>query len=150
MNNALKYCTGDIIKPMMADDFFVDTYALEKIVNCMKLNSDKKWLVSGCVHCDSIHFLYRRMIPSYNHDIHRGKNTISSPSVLVMKQVEFFDENLSMLMDCEMYKRLYVKYSQPVILEDALVCNRVHESQMQHKEAHKLESEIKYCESMYG
>ena len=32
-----------------------------------------------------------------------GRNTISSPSVLTLRNKDYFDENLVMLLDCEMY-----------------------------------------------
>lgn len=149
LNNALKYCSGDIIKPMMADDFFIDDNSLEKIVNNFK-NNNTKWLVSSCVHCYSINFMINRMIPHYHHKIHLGANTISSPSVLAMKEINFFDENLSLLIDCEMYKRLYTLYGEPKIILDPLICNRMHENQMQKTDVPNKAKEQEYCARLYG
>jgi hypothetical protein len=106
-NNAIKHSEGEYIKIMYMDDFFVDNNALEKISNA-KDNTNFAWCVNGCFHCDSINFLYNRHIPHYNHDIHLGKNTISCPTVLTLRQKEYFDESLDMLMDCEFYKRMYI------------------------------------------
>jgi glycosyltransferase involved in cell wall biosynthesis len=147
LNNAIKHANGDLIKPMCHDDFFIDDFALEKIKN--SFNNSTQWLVTGSFHCNSIHFLYQQMSPYYNHKIHHGYNTISSPSVLATKRKELFDENLKMLIDCEMYKRLYTKYGNPTIISDPLICNRMHENQAQ-KEAFNSEEEKLYCINLYG
>jgi len=149
LNNAIKNCSGDIIKPMCADDFFIDDNALEKIVSSFE-GKHNKWLVTGCVHCQSIHFMYQQMIPYYQHKIHHGANTISSPSVLAMKTKDLFDENLSLLIDCEIYKRLYTNYGDPIIISDPMICNRMHDNQMQKIDADLIEKEKKYCINLYG
>lgn len=149
LNHAILHCDGEIIKPMMADDFFIDPQAIEKIVNAMETNPGE-WLVTGCLHAQNIHFLYGRMVPYYHDKIHHGGNTISSPSVLAMRSKEYFDEKLSLLIDCEMYKRLYVKHGLPLILEEPLICNRMHENQMQNLDAHLMEPERAYCIQKYG
>ena len=58
--------------------------------------------------------------PKYNKKIHLGKNTIGSPSVLSIKNENplFFDENMTWLLDCDYYKRLYDKYGEPLILNE--------------------------------
>jgi glycosyltransferase involved in cell wall biosynthesis len=150
INNAIKHCTGDLIKTMCADDFFIDDSALTKIVKEFYVNEDKQWLLSGCGHAKSIHMLYDRLIPYYQDKIHHGANTISSPSVLTMRNKEYFDENLALLIDCEMYKRLYIKHGTPIIIQDPLIANRVHDNQMQNKDSGLLESEKQYCINLYG
>lgn len=149
INNAIKNCTGDIIKYMCGDDFFVADNALTAIVQKFN-NTSSKWLVMGTVHCHSVHIMHTRMIPYYHDKIHLGGNTISSPSVLATTVKEYLDENLSMLVDCELYKRLYVKYGSPLIIEEPLVCNRIHENQQQHSLQHVIEQEKQYCISLYG
>lgn len=149
MNNAIKHCSGDIIKTMCADDFFVADNALERIVNSFA-SCENKWMVVGTVHCHSIHVLHTRMIPYYHDKIHLGANTISSPSVLAMRVKEYLDENLSLLIDCEHFKRLYVKYGEPFIIQDVLMCNRIHDKQMQHGDSSRMEKEKAYCASLYG
>jgi len=151
LNNAIKNCSGDLIKTMCADDFFIEETALEKIVDAFKAHNNM-WLISGCVHAKSIHFPYQRMIPYYHDNIHHGANTISSPSVLAIRKKEYFDENLSLLIDCEMYKNLYIKYNNPIIISDPLICNRVHDLQMQNQDSKSglLEPEKQYCIKKYG
>jgi len=148
VNNAIKHCTGEFFKIMFQDDFFVDEKALEKIMEAFQQKA--KWIITGCVHCESVHQLYRPHIPKYNNNILFGVNTISSPSVLSFVEKEYFDENLVMLMDCELYYRLYTKYGEPTILSDYMVCNRQHANQLQNLNTDKLASEINYCKNKYN
>lgn len=143
-NNAIKNCTGEYIKIMYMDDFFIDNNALEKIIKASE-ESPNKWIVNGTLHCESIHFPHSRLIPQYNDNIHLGQNSISCPTVLTLKQKEYFDEELNMLMDCEFYKRMYIKYGDPLIITDPLTCNRNHEDQTQKKVGHIPATELNYC-----
>lgn len=146
-NNAITHCSSDYIKIIFQDDFFVDESALQKIVTAFETGA--KWIISGSLHCSNIHALYRPFIPYYNSNILVGNNTISSPSVLSMQGKELFDENLIMLMDCEMYYRLHDKYGEPYIIRDLLVCNRQHSNQLQNLNQDKLSEEIDYCKNKY-
>jgi len=66
VNTALKYCSGEYIKILHCDDFFVDNRALEKIVNTLD-STKKKWLVNGFNHTyDGISFLNEK-IPQYQN-----------------------------------------------------------------------------------
>lgn len=149
INNATKHCTGDIIKYMCGDDFFIDDGALDKIKNAFSVHSGE-WLIMGTLHCNSIHQMHTRMIPFYHDKIHLGANTISSPSVLATRNKQYLDDNLSMLVDCELYKRLYVNYGSPMVIQDPLVCNRIHEHQQQKSLQEVVEKEKSYCVSLYG
>jgi hypothetical protein len=66
-----------------------------------------------------------------------------------VQEKELFDENLIMLMDCEMYYRLHNKYGEPYIIRDLLVCNRQHKNQLQNLNQDKLSEEIDYCKNKY-
>lgn len=147
-NNAIKYCDGQYIKPMMMDEFFISDMALDKIANAMD-SSKSEWLVSGVTHCESINFLHTPMIPKYNDSIHLGMNTISSPSVLTMRNKHYFDEKLTMLMDCEMYKRLHTLYGEFCLISEYLVCSRRHKNQASNFSQHLLSEEKEYCRRLY-
>lgn len=153
-NVAIDLCQGEIVKVMFQDDFFYDDEALEKIYNSLT-ESDKDWLVCGCNHTrtDGRDF-YWTLMPTWNADILRGVNSISSPSVLAFKNnkvKERFDENVVMMMDCEMYYRLDKIHGQPVYLHDDLVTNRVHDGQIsmqKYKSADFsdfMKKEVDYC-----
>jgi len=147
-NNAIKNCSSDIIKVIFQDDFFIDVDACKKTIDVFS-NPNVGWVISSCAHCNDIHSLFRPFIPHYNNDIHIGNNTISSPSVLAFRGQTLFDENLIMLMDCDIYKNLYIKYGDPYIITDYLICNRLHENQLQNTSKDVLDSEIIYCKEKY-
>lgn len=131
-NNSIINADGDIIKIIFQDDYLYDERALELIVKEFE-NDECMWLVCGCnhTHDDGLNHT-NPMTPYWNDEIKRGVNTISSPSVLSFRNNNpcLFDENLTMLMDCDMYQQLYVRYGLPTILPDCLVTNRIHQHQI--------------------
>ena len=153
-NVAIDLCSGEIVKIMFQDDFFYDDEALEKIYDALT-ESDKDWLVCGCNHTqtDGRDF-YWTLMPTWNNELLKGVNSISSPSVMAFKNDKVkdrFDENVVMMMDCEMYYRMEKSHGRPIFLHDDLVTNRVHEGQISMQTynsvdyADKMEKEIQYC-----
>lgn len=131
-NNSIRNAKGEIVKIMFQDDFFYSNLALESIVKKFEEGS-VKWLVNGCNHThDDGKTFSNFMIPYWNDNIPTGTNTISSPSVLsfLNNQSVFFDEDLVMLMDCEMYYQLFKKYGLPTIISETLITNRMHPHQI--------------------
>ncbi len=131
-NNSIIHADGEIIKIMFQDDFFYDDTSLELISKEFE-QDDCKWLVNGCNHTnDDGNTFYNFMSPSWNDKIAIGVNTISSPSVLSFKNETpcLFDEELTMLMDCEMYYQLYIRYGFPKIITNCLITNRMHQHQI--------------------
>ena len=153
-NAAIDLCTGEVVKIMFQDDFFYDDEALEKIYGCLT-NVENDWLVCGCNHTRSDgRDFYWTLMPTWNNEFLKGVNSISSPSVMAFKRdkvTERFDENVSMMMDCEMYYRMEKSHGRPIFLHDDLVTNRVHEGQISMQTynsvdyADKMEKEIQYC-----
>lgn len=145
-NNAILHSKGDIIKIMFQDDFFYTEDALQKI-NTSFTNDEVKWVVNGCNHTDLENsFYYNFMIPYWNPSIYKGVNTISSPSVLSFIQGTniFFDENLEMLMDCEIYYNLYSKFGLPYVIKDTLITNRSHPTQISKLYKSDMQKEISH------
>lgn len=126
LNNAILKSTGSLIKILFQDDFLYSLTSLGQIAGSFDLERDK-WHVTACEHSKDGTDLYRPFYPSYNHQIHLGNNTISSPSVLTVKNdiPLLFDHKLVWLMDCDYYKRLYLKFGQPKILNQVCVVNRI-------------------------
>lgn len=141
-NSAIKKAKGDIIKILFMDDYFNHENALKNIVE----NFKGGWLVTGCVHNGGGEN-YNPHLPSYNDMIHTGQNTIGSPSVLSFENNEplLFDEEMSWLLDCDLYKRLYERYGEPTILNDLNVTIGVGDHQM----THLLTEEEKLSEHYY-
>lgn len=131
INNAIKLATGKLIKVLFQDDFLFDEHALQHTVDNFDLEKDH-WLVSACEHSRDGKTFTRAFYPKYNPKIHLGKNTISSPSVLTIKNDSplLFDENLIWLMDCDYYRRCYDAFGAPKILNTITVVNRIGEHQV--------------------
>lgn len=115
-NVAIRMSRGEIIKILYLDDYLFGTTALKDISNAF--TSDVHWLVTGCVHSVDGIETERPHLPEYSDDIHTGNNTIGSPSVLTIRNSGhlLFDESMSWLLDCDLYKRYYDTYGLPKIL----------------------------------
>ena len=125
INNAINNCDGELIKILFQDDFLFHTNSILDIST--HFTDDCTWLVSSCTHTRDGEGFYNNFTPKWNDNIHLGVNTVSSPSVLTIKNTisERFDESLIWLMDCDMYKTLYDKYGSPIILSSINVVNRL-------------------------
>lgn len=121
-NKAIKASKGELIKILYQDDYFAHKDSLKLIADSFKGN----WLVTACEHDNGIE-IDRPHYPYFNSD----KNTIGSPSVLTMRNGldMYFDENLTWLLDLDLYKRLYEKYGEPDILDDVNVVIGLHDGQ---------------------
>lgn len=150
INNVLKYADGEILKIHFQDDFIL-TQNLTKELDERFVNG-VEWLVTGFAHTiDDGKTHYNPKIPVWNPNLLQGVNTLSSPSILAIKNGinEYFDENLIMLMDCDMYYRLYKYHGNPEILENFHISNREHRNQLQRSSEYLLPKEINYLKEKY-
>jgi len=134
MNVAMKNCEGaDYIKLLFQDDFLYDEYAIENTVKVIEANPEAKWFTSACQHSDESGLNFTREFhPAWNDKIVEGVNTISSPSVITLKNddsLQYFDLNLFWLMDTDLYHRYHEKYGEPVIINEVTIANRLWGSQ---------------------
>lgn len=147
-NEAIRRSRGELIKILYMDDYLAHKDSLWKIVS----HFEGEWLVTGCLHDDGIE-IFNPHIPYYSQDIHTGHNTIGSPSVLTIRNNNplFFDEEMTWLLDCDYYKRLYDVYGEPTILKDKNVIMGLHPGQMTHTmgDQRKLQ-EHNYITKKYG
>ena len=150
-NSSILNADGEIIKIMFQDDFFYDDTSLELISKEFE-QEECNWLVNGCNHTnDDGKSFYNYMTPGWNDNIPIGINTISSPSVLSFRNDSpcLFDENLVMLMDCEMYYQLYIRYGLPKIIINCLVTNRMHKHQISSLYKEDFHSEVNYVKNKH-
>lgn len=126
INNALRNCSSEWIKILFQDDYLYDYDSLEDIYEFIN-KYDPNWIATACEHSvDGINY-YRPFYPSWNDKLILGNNTISSPSVITIKNKRdgiFFDESLIWLMDVEFYQRKYNIYGEPSYLNKINVVNR--------------------------
>lgn len=129
INNAMDHCSGELIKILFQDDFLMDSSSLEIISN--NFTDNDNWLVTGCCHLIN-GVLDKPFYPQWNDKIHLGNNTISSPSVLTIRNKNklYFDDTLIWMMDVDLYKRYYLAYGLPKIINNINVVNRIWENQL--------------------
>lgn len=125
-NCTLKYCSGEYIKILHIDDFFVNSKALEKIINNLD-STGKKWLVNGFNHTyNAINFFDER-VPKYTEHLLLGNNLMGGPSNVTIRNdcKLYFDTNITMGIDVEYYHRMRMNYGMPLILKDILTTSRI-------------------------
>lgn len=127
-NNGLKYCKNKLIKILHYDNYFYSKTSLQEIINIFnEKNCD--WLVSSYIHeinnnFENIHN------PIWTDNILIGNNLIGDPSCLTFKNNNItFDENLTFMVDCDMYYRLFKKYGLPYINNIINIVVKIHENQ---------------------
>lgn len=129
-NRAMAAAKGEIVKILYMDDMFAHADSLKRIVE--SFTPETHWLATGCLHEHSFDGNPKNYhSPFYNDTIEQGINTIGSPSVLAMRRasVLFFDEKLSWLLDCDLYKRLNENYGAPDLLDEPNVIIGIHDGQ---------------------
>lgn len=121
-NAGIKRARGEYIKILYLDDQLAHKDALKEIVEAVE---GHEWLINGC---DT------NVYPYYTEDIETGNNKLGSPSCLTIRNSEplLFDENMSWLLDCDYYKKMYEDFGEPVILDGVHVIMGVGEHQMTH------------------
>ena len=149
-NNAMRMAEGDIIKILYSDDFILTSNLTEELDKAF--TSDVSWAVTGFAHTiDNGQTHYNPKLPVYNDRLLEGVNTLSSPSILAVRNgiEEYFDEHLVMLMDCDMYYRLYKNHGDPLVLKDIHISNREHRNQTQRSNEHLIPEEIDYLKNKH-
>lgn len=139
-NRVIDAAQGEYIKVLYMDDYLADGNALQEIVDKI---GEAQWLVTGCWHDYGNGTQITYHAPTYNEKIYTGANTIGSPSVLTMKKEGhlLFDEELSWLLDCDLYKRLHDKFGPPKILDTPNVIIGLHSGQTSATMAESLKTQ---------
>jgi glycosyltransferase involved in cell wall biosynthesis len=151
-NNAMRHATGEIIKVLFQDDLLMARDALRQTAEAFD-HSDAAWLICGSGVTRDGQTVERPMVPRLHPQLHLGKNTVSSPSVLAMRAAQKleFDEDLIWLMDVDLYKRLLLAYGAPHILPDTLVWNRLHSGQVSESVSGETRArELKYVRGKFS
>lgn len=136
-NRAMESARGDLVKILYMDDYLAHGDSLKEIAEWFDHPEayNSHWLVTGCLHQgmergepETPHSYHE---PKYAKDIHTGNNSIGSPSVLTMRKTSllYFDERLSWLLDCDLYRQLYDEYGLPTILNTPNVIIGLHDGQ---------------------
>jgi glycosyltransferase involved in cell wall biosynthesis len=122
-NAGIKRAKGELIKILYLDDYLAHKDALKEIVEAFEAKPEAMWLITPADN--NLH-------PVYTQDIHRGNNRLGSPSALTIRNKNplLFDEEMSWMLDCDLYKRMYDTYGEPIILKNVGVNIGIHDGQM--------------------
>lgn len=121
-NRAIQTAQGELIKVLYMDDYLSDEHILQSIVDGFV---GTNWMIVGSNN---------NQHPYWTPNIETGNNKLGSPSALVMRNDNplLFDENMSWLLDCDYYKRMYQRYGLPEIIQGDLITIGQHVGQMTH------------------
>lgn len=155
VNYALKHASGDLIKLLYMDDFFVDFLALEKIAKAFELNPNQHWLISGFMCCDqNKSTYYNHRMPWYGNKYVNGDNTTGNPSNYTVRRESALemDENLLWIVDGEYFYRSFYHYGDPILIKEYLVCFRDHsDSAFKRPDLSALDAkERQYCADKFS
>lgn len=131
LNNSIRNSSGQIIKLLMQDDYLMDPNSLES-VNEIFSDPSVNWAACGC-YSGWNHRDYNTLIPKYDDSsISRGINTIGSPSVISIrnKDIQYFDEGLSWVVDLDYYKKMNSVFGEPSIITEYSVFVQRHPNQI--------------------
>jgi glycosyltransferase involved in cell wall biosynthesis len=128
LNSAIKHATGEWIKPVFQDDFFLTSSALAQIVDFLEAKPTVGWFATGSIQMFEGGALANPFIPFWSKELYLGKNTISSPSVIGFNEKYkhiLFSKELIWLMDIDFYLNLSEEAGVPEVLPQILVVNSV-------------------------
>lgn len=143
-NASIRKAKGELVKILYMDDYFAHPDALKNMVEAI---GEDTWLISSCLHARIDEVPHSPHYPEYTEDIHTGVNRLGSPSVLLFRRSNelFFDENLTWLLDCDLYRRFHDQYGLPILLNDLSIVIGLHDSQV----SNTLSQEEKLKEYQY-
>ena len=153
INTCIKECKGKWIKILFQDDYLYNQDSLENLFKFI-INNKFKWVATACDHTNDGVNLYRPFYPRWSNDLVFGNNTISSPSVISIENINdgiYFNEELIWLMDVEYYKKKYDIYGEPGYLQDINVINRTWGERLSDKIPLEVkQNELKIIKDKYG
>ena len=154
-NAGLNKARGELIKILYLDDYLAHVDSLQVIVDSFK--KEDMWLATGCIHQryepGNYEDPHSPHYPSYTNDIHLGNNRIGSPSVITIRNKGhlLFDENLSFLLDCDLYRRYHDSYGPPKLVNDLNVIIGIHDGQTSNTMPQKEKlQEFEYVKNKYA
>lgn len=140
-NASIKRAKGKVIKVMYIDDYFIGEDSLFVMLNALTQSNHlrgNKWLIVGADN---------NPIPKWTDDLEKGNNKLGSPSALMFynDNPPLFDEKMSWLLDCDLYKRMDKLWGRPTILEGNYIGIGIHPNQV----SNTMSNEEKQAEHNY-
>ena len=134
------------------DDYLANPDVLTNLWKFQHETQDN-WWVMGCEHDNGTRG--NPHLARWSEEIKLGQNSIGSPSVLLFRNMfdknDLFDENLSWVLDADLYQRLFQRYGLPVIIDDINVVIGIHDGQTTNKLSDSFkQSEFEYLRKKYA
>jgi glycosyltransferase involved in cell wall biosynthesis len=151
LNNCVSQARGRYVKILFQDDLLSHKYALLNMGLRLQV-SRRKWLAAATIHFQQDTGSYvNKFKPKKSHALLLGKNSISSPSVILFKKEFYlpFHEELKYLIDCEWYLRMSHFFGLPVFFKQVSVINRIHKNQATHKFSELLTTESQIATNLH-
>lgn len=136
-NSGIKQAHGEFIKILYLDDYFSHKNSLMHMVKAIDRGYD--WLICGANN---------NLNPELTNDIETGNNKLGSPSALMFRNYEnnfLFDETMTWLLDCDLYKRMFDAFGSPIIINGDYITI----GQGDHQMTHILTDDEKLAEHKY-
>ena len=156
-NNAIKNSTGDYIKIMNQDDYIESNDFFQKVIDL--INTGSKWVLSNFKHLNyGTGNFFQLMTPTLRVDgkhLLEGINSIGCPSVGLIPKGDLIDVNVTYMIDCELWYRMFLKYGQPGIVEGGHpivigVGDHQLTDQLRSKFNIMLDNDKQYCKKLYN
>lgn len=147
-NAAILKSKGELIKMMQMDDYFAHPNALKEIVE----NFKGEWMINACAHLQN-KIITSPHFPEWTHDIIEGNNRLGSVSTLTIRNETkmLFEEPLTWVVDCDLYKRYYDRYGPPTLLNNIEVIIDVRNDRLSSTLSNELKQrEVEYLKSKYA
>lgn len=147
-NNAIKACSGKIIKYLDADDFLYDENSLQSIYETFE--PDTIWIASDYVHTTDGNNRIKRHSPQWHPQIYLY-NTIGSPSGVAIrkKNIVLMDEQYRWMGDADLYMMIYKKWGEPKILRTITAVHYLWEGQTSNVLNELQWKEVEYAKTKY-
>ena len=129
VNLAVSNATGEIIKILFVDDFFITNTGLQDTWDAFQDNPDKKWLIAGFVNCNEERTnFFNEIFATFDNPIPNGDNWAGNPSSYSIRKecLLYMDEKLRFIVDSELFERSYLYYGPPIIINKLIHCFRIH------------------------
>lgn len=142
-NRVIESAKGDIIKVLYVDDWLDDNNYLQTLYRAFEEGAI--WAITSAT---------TNFNPHLTDDIETGNNKLGSPSALAFLNNlnnELFDERLSWLLDCDLYKRMGKRFGKPTILTNISVGIGVGNHQMTNiLTEQEKQKEVNYLKEKYA
>lgn len=141
-NHAIDRASGDIIKIMFMDDYFLNENAL--LLFQSALQNGHHWAISNSVWVDDEDKPIKQFDAKFSERIIRGLNTVGMPSVIAFKKTDIrFDAGFKTIVDKEFYYQLFLQYGPPAHIPEPVIAQRIHKNSLSAKQGNQQQKDLK-------